>query len=71
MAKKFLASFQRLFRRAPEAPTAEECELVKRLRELMDMTVLNASGDSNEGTRKNSHAHFDEALPNGNRYGRI
>ena len=63
MAKKLLASFLCLFRRPPETPSAEESDLVKRLRELMNMTVQQASVDLYDGARRTSHSRLRESEP--------
>ena len=44
--KKLAAPFQKLFNRTPEPLTAEECIIVQRLRELMEVTAGGAQEDA-------------------------
>ncbi len=44
MMKKFIAPLRHLFRRPEDTPTTEECDLVKRQRELMDVTAPECVG---------------------------
>ncbi len=52
MIKKFIAPFQHLFHRPAELPTTEECALVKRLRELMDLTDPNTAEEPSRSGRE-------------------